>query len=79
MNEELFLKNLAEILGTTSAHLTRERRLRDFRGWDSMGQMALLTLLDTDVGVPVPANWITTCETVGQVLDLVAPKLKSPL
>ncbi len=77
MNKDVFLKNLADVLVTEPSTLTRDRRLRDFRGWDSMGQMAILTLIDTDAGVAVPPNWIGSCETVGQILDLVEPNLSS--
>jgi hypothetical protein len=76
MTKATFMQELANILWVTPADLLPDRRLKDFRGWDSMGQMAMLTLLDTEAGVLVPPNWITTCETIGQVLDLAEPQLE---
>lgn len=76
MTKATFMQEMADILWADPAELLPERRLKDFRGWDSMGQMAVLTLLDTEVGVPVPPRWITTCETIGQVLVLAQPHLK---
>ena len=76
MTKAAFMQELATILGSAPTELLSERRLKSFRGWDSMGQMAVLTLLDTEVGVPVPPNWITRCQTVGEVLELAEQQLK---
>ena len=76
MTKDTFLNNFADILVTQKDMLTPEASLRSFKGWDSMGQMAVLTLIDTDVGVQVPLNWIGKCQTVGNVLELVEPHLE---
>jgi acyl carrier protein len=76
MTKELFLQNLADILVVDPRQLQPETPLKNFKGWDSMGQMAVLTLVDTDVGVTVPLNWLSECDTVGKLLTLVEPKLQ---
>lgn len=76
MTKQAFLQHLADILVTDPGQLQADTPLNRFKGWDSMGQMAVLTLIDTDLGVPVPLNWLGECDTVGKVLALVEPKLK---
>ncbi len=76
MTKDIFTTNLADILGASKTALVDDARLRDFKGWDSMGQMAVLTLIDTDVGVQVPLNWIGKCETVGEIMRLVDSHLE---
>ena len=75
MPKQVFLGHLAEILIAEPHELQIDAPLDRFKGWDSMGRMQVLTLIDTDVGVPVPFNWLAECRTVGQILTLVEPKL----
>jgi len=76
MNRQDFLKQLADILIADPGALAPQARLASFRGWDSMGKMAALTLLDADMNIPVPLDWLQKCETVGDLLEFVGPHLK---
>lgn len=73
-----FLNQLAEILVTDPKELQPDVPLIRFKGWDSMGKMAVLTLIDSDVGVVVPHNWLAECKSVGHILQLVGPKFEPP-
>lgn len=76
MTTEKFLEELRLILGSSTGVLTPEMRLADYPGWDSMGKMAALTLIDSDVGVSVPAGMIEKWKTVGELMEFVGPYLK---
>ena len=71
MTQKAFLTDLAGILIAEPEELRPDVQLGSFKGWDSMGKMQVLTLIDTDVGVSVPLNWLAECHTVGQILVLV--------
>jgi acyl carrier protein len=75
MTKQVFLVHLGEILIAEPQELQADMQLDRFKGWDSMGKMQVLTLIDTDVGVPVPLDWLAECRTVGQILTLVEEKL----
>ncbi|MDI1320594.1 MAG: hypothetical protein PSW75_10440 [bacterium] len=75
MNKEKFLHELSLILGAPDNALRMDMLLADFRGWDSMGKMAALTLIDTDLGVPVPYDLLEKCRTVGELLAFAEPHL----
>lgn len=76
MNAEKFLAELGLILGAAPGTLKLESRLADFPAWDSMGKMATLTLIDGDVGVPVPPGLLQKWRTVGEIMDFVRPHLR---
>jgi len=75
MNKEKFLHELSLILGAPDNLINKDTVLTDFRGWDSMGKMAALTLIDTDLGVPVPYDLLEKCRTVGELLAFAEPHL----
>lgn len=77
MNNQTFLHELAGILGVPTATLADTTRLADCTGWDSMGKMAALTLIDTDLNLPVPYDTLQKCQTVGDLLAFVAPHLEA--
>lgn len=77
MNKEKFLQEMALILGEPGGPLTDSSRLAEFKGWDSMGKMAALTLIDTDLNIPVPYDMLQKCQTVGELLAFVTPHLKA--
>ena len=63
--------NLAEIPAGFPEELRPERSLRYFKGWDSIGQIAVLALVETDLGVSVPLKWISQCKRLSDILDFV--------
>ena len=76
MNKQKFLHELALILGASSDALRPEVVLADFSSWDSMGKMATLTLIDTDLQLEVPYDLLEKSRTVGDLLDFIEPHLK---
>lgn len=76
MTKVQFLIQLSDILVADPKELQPGTPLNRFKGWDSMGKMAVLTLIDSDVGVPVPHNWLADCNSVDDILRLVEPKFE---
>jgi acyl carrier protein len=75
MSKDEFLKRFAEVLMSDDAPLAAETALGEFAGWDSMGQMAALSLLD-ELGVKVPPGRIAECQTVADVLAIAGDKVQ---
>jgi acyl carrier protein len=75
LKQDEFISELALILGARADELMPETRFDSFSGWDSMGKMATITLIDTEVGLTVPYNLLEQCETLAQLLTFVAPRM----
>jgi acyl carrier protein len=75
LNRAEFISELSGILGAKVSELVPDARLDAFPGWDSMGKMAAITLIDTDVGLPVPYDMLEKCQTVAQLMNFVGPRL----
>lgn len=76
MKQAGFLHELSQILGAAPGSLRADSRLADYKGWDSMGKMAVLTLIDTDLNLPVPYDKLQSCRTVGDLLAFVGSQLE---
>jgi acyl carrier protein len=75
LNRAEFITELSAILGAKVVDLKEDTRLDGFPGWDSMGKMAVITLIDTDVGLTVPYDTLERCETFGLLMAFVQPRL----
>jgi acyl carrier protein len=71
MTKDEFLRELEKTLNQDQGSLTTATPL-DQIGWDSFGEMAFLSLVDKQLGIQVPADAVSECRTVAQLLDLVA-------
>ncbi|MFZ5494491.1 MAG: acyl carrier protein [Verrucomicrobiota bacterium] len=77
ITKEKFLQELAQILGAPQGSITGGSKLADYSGWDSMGKMAVLTLIDSELNLSVPYDTLQNCHTVGDLLEFVSPHIKS--
>ena len=75
MTKQQFITRFAAEIGTGATGLTEQSRLRDISNWDSMNQIATLALLDECFGENVSPTDLARCETVGDILRLVASKI----
>ncbi len=67
MKQQL-LDGIAEILELPS--VTPETALDESNGWDSMGVVCVIALLDEKAGIEVDGPAVSKCTTVGEVLAL---------
>jgi len=66
-----FLEKLAETLLVTVGDLTPETNLSSLASWDSMGQVAVLSLIDEMMGPAIPPGSLQKCVTVGDIMRLI--------
>lgn len=77
MTKTKFIEKLGAELGIPPAKLLDEVPLNSFKTWDSMGHMAVLAMIDTELGYEVPPGGLQKCKTVGDLVALVSSKLGS--
>lgn len=69
-----FLEELAAVLNEDPANLTLESELESIEGWDSMGLLGVVALLDSLRDVPLDMDSLQEWQTVGDLVKLVAGK-----
>jgi acyl carrier protein len=74
MKSNEFLAKLGETL-MAEGSLTPDTQLSSLSGWDSMGMVAVLSLIDESVGASLPRGSLQKCERVGDILGLVKSHL----
>jgi acyl carrier protein len=75
MTETEFIAKLGTELGIPPERLEKSAPLASFSAWDSMGKMAVLALIDTELQQEIPAGALQKCQTVGDLLGLLQNKL----
>ena len=75
MSKTQFIEKLGAELGIAPAKLTDSALLKSFPAWDSMGRMAVVAMLDTELGFDLPPGGLQKCQTVGDLVSLVSVKL----
>jgi acyl carrier protein len=74
MTRSEFLAQLGETL-MAEAPLTADTVLNQLAGWDSMGMVATMSLIDESLGATLPRGSLQKCATVGDILALVKDRL----
>ena len=69
------LSRLAETLRTPAVSFSESTRLSSLAMWDSMGQLEVACLLDSAIGVQLPAGSFARVNTVGDLIEIVRHKL----
>ncbi len=72
-----FLRKLEELLEVESHTLKGEEDLQDLEGWESLTVMEFMALADESFNVVLHPNDIASCDTVAELLDLLAPHYQS--
>jgi len=75
MKRSDFLSRLAEALHAPAVSFSESTRLASLSMWDSMGQLEVACLLDSAVGVRLPAGTFARVNTVGDLLEFARHKL----
>jgi acyl carrier protein len=75
MKKSDFLRRLEAELGRPAGSMTEATVLAELKGWDSMGKMAVLTLIDGELGVAVPQGALQQCATSGDLVRLAGSAL----
>lgn len=75
MNRQDFLQRLTEVLLADGEKIEDNTRLDSLPGWDSMGRVSLVALLDEEMNVQLPVGGLQNCHTVGDLVRLLGDKL----
>ena len=70
MKTSEFLAKLGETL-MANGGVTPDTLLSSLPGWDSMGMVAVLSLIDESVGASLPRGSLQKCAPVGDIVALV--------
>ena len=71
MDKKLFVERVEEALREPAGSLAETSRLRDMAGWDSIGFLAVIAVIDEHYGVTLDPAGIISSETVGDLMRLV--------
>lgn len=66
---------LESALNEASGSIQETTELEALAGWDSVGMLSVMALIDSNVGVILPPDRIAKSVTAGDLLDLVEDKL----
>ena len=75
MSKTQFIEKLGAELGLPPVKLHDSALLNSFPAWDSMGRMAVVAMLDTELGFDLPPGALQQCQSVGDLVALVSAKL----
>jgi acyl carrier protein len=66
------MRLLEQMLELRPGALSAETRLRDLDGWDSLATMTFIAMIDREFGLPLPGGRVARCQTVGELIGLLA-------
>jgi len=75
MTKAEFLEELAVILNEDIDDIKPETELESLTGWDSVGLLGVIALLDGDLGVTIDVDSLRECSTVQDLAALAGDKL----
>ncbi len=76
MTKHQFLDGLGKELGVPSDKLVNDAALASLGPWDSMTIMAVVAFLDSELNFSAPQGALQRCETVGEIIALVADRFE---
>ncbi len=71
MDREQFLRRVEEALDAPSDSFSETNRLEDLEGWDSIGLLVVIAVIDKHYGVTLGADAIANCRTLADLALLV--------
>ena len=75
MTGEEFLRELADVLDAAPEDLSPDAALETLPGWDSVGLLGVIALLDGLGGEPMDVAQLQLCQKVQDVIDLAGDRL----
>jgi acyl carrier protein len=66
-----FVHRLAEALNEDQASVQESTVLSDLEGWDSVGQLAVIALVDEHFNKRINVDALRKCQRVGDLLTLI--------
>ncbi|HWG41897.1 MAG TPA: acyl carrier protein [Gemmataceae bacterium] len=72
MTRQDALRLLEKTLELAPHTLTGGETLRNLENWDSLSTMMIIAMADKELGLPLPGNRVAQCQTVDELLALLA-------
>ena len=72
MDNTRFLSHIEEALRAEPGSVTMADQLRNLEGWDSIGALSIIAVIDEQYGLTLDAGALLTSQTVGDLAALVA-------
>jgi acyl carrier protein len=72
MDQAKFLERIEEALRAESGTIHMSHQFHDLDGWDSIGALSVIAVIDEQYGVTLDAGELLACRTVGDLASLVA-------
>ena len=72
MTTESFLRELEKAIDRAPGSISVSNTM-DEVGWDSMAEIAFVSLVDRKLGVQLDAKQVTACKTVADLIKLLRP------
>jgi len=74
--EERFMEQLKEIFDLDNKEILLDDKFRDYEKWDSLTNLSLLAMLDSEYGVMIGSKDFNGLKTVGDLLSEVTKRMK---
>ncbi len=71
VSKQDFVSRLAEALNEDAAAVEQNTVLADLEGWDSVGQLAAIALIDECYSLHVNVNELRKCVRVADLMDML--------
>ena len=65
----------SEIFELPKEQISAQTQRKDIPGWDSVGQLALMSTIEEKLNVAIPQNMWKTLDSIGKIADYVATLL----
>jgi acyl carrier protein len=77
MSRDELLNKIAVLANRDAGSLKGPERLEDLEDWDSLAVLSVISLLDEQFHVVVPAATLHEAQTIDDIVNLVGDKLSS--
>ena len=71
MDKKEFLGNIEEALRSRPGSVSEDDSLQNLDGWDSVGALSVMAVIDEKYGITLDAGELMSCQTVGDLARLV--------
>lgn len=76
MNHTDFLSKMEESLRAKPNTFQLSDRFNDLEGWDSIGALSVIAIIDEQYGVTLDAGSLLACETLDELASMVERTMK---
>ncbi len=74
--EQKFLEQIKEVFEKEDGNVSLEDKFRDYERWDSLTNLSLIAMLDSEFGVLIESKDFNKLSTVGDLFNEVTKRMK---